>query len=116
MTIGCATDVKMTGNPNAPWFIGSYVAVTFRDPNRNDDAAKLVRLAENLLQRTRGSDEYPFRLDMRIEPLKLFFGLEGRYELLVRPGAWGQTEEAARAAFDFAARALADAVRALPAS
>jgi len=89
MTLGCAgaleqrKDAPRQGEPT--WCASAYVAVTFRDPAHNSDPQFLVRLAKHILNGCSVAAGHFVNFNLHVTPLKLFFGREGRYELLLRP-------------------------------
>jgi len=114
MSIGCdcglfPVDDARPGEPTC--YIGSYVDVTFRDASRNAVATNLVNLAKVLLARVAVSQQHHFNFHMIVERLKGFWGLPGRYSLMVKTCGFGRSEENAWDALDHAAFAMAAACR-----
>jgi len=92
-------------------YLGSYVDITYRDPSRNASPSTLVELARTLLGSVAVSEEHHFAFHMTVEPLRGFWGLPGRYSLMVKTAGFGRSEEQALRALDHAASAIADGCR-----
>lgn len=112
MTLGCechAFEQDVAAGAPTPWFAGIYVDVTFRNASQNASPDALVALAKDLLPHIKPVEEYAVYA-MIVERLKTFFGLDGRFSLMMKPGGHGSTRDGAWAAMDASARSLADAV------
>lgn len=115
MTLGCAFSVVEPSINGPRWHAMAYVGLTYRDAALNDDPDVFVDLSKKLHRWIEGSPNLTVAFEMRVEPLKIFFGLDGRYQLLLQPHGLGETKEIAKAALNFAASSLTNAVRRLSA-
>jgi hypothetical protein len=114
MSIGCDCNAVERSMPegDAPrWSVGGYVAVTFKDAERNRDPNNFVEMARYLLSGIGASLEHDIGFDMIVEPLKFFFGRTDCHALMIKPIGRGNDEPQAWAAFDYAAGAVADAIQ-----
>ena len=116
MSIGCecgafSQEAAQEGGPTR--YIGSYVAITFRDPGRNSEPKALIDLARAILGRVRIDERHIVTFEMILEPLKHFFGRSGCFELLVKPAGRGRCDQEAWEAFDHVTFATAAAIRRL---
>lgn len=116
MTIGCdrASFPPDDSLPGQQHRTGAYVDITFRDPAENEGCDGLVDLARHLIRGVEAElasvpvpAETEFTYEMIVEPLKTFFGLDGRYVLTMKPIGFGATEDEARRSFEHAALLLA---------
>src|SRR3546814_19468902 len=73
-------------------------------------------LAAALLRGTEPTEDHIVAYTMVIEPLKTFFGSDGCFSLCLKPLGYGHSAAEAWAAFDYATRAVARAVRKVDAS
>jgi hypothetical protein len=110
MSLGCARrpfpcqDAK----PGEPTHLcDGYIQVAYRDSALNTDPARFVTLAQVILSRIGPSAEHHIQFVMTVEPLRSFFNDESRYALMVQPRGYGDSEAAALAAWDHAAKSVA---------
>jgi hypothetical protein len=113
-SIGCdchAFERSTTEGDGPRWSVGGYVAVTFKDTERNLDPDNFAEMARYLLSGIGASSEHHIGFEMIVEPLKFFFGRTDCHALTIKPIGWGNDEPQAWAAFDYAAEAAADAIQ-----
>ncbi|NHN84975.1 hypothetical protein GOB93_10015 [Acetobacter musti] len=119
LTCGCecglvARETVASDEPDR--YVGSYIAIAFRQPERNTPD-RICDLARSLLSRVTGSAEHHISFELTLVPLLDFFG-HGRCCILhVNASGFGHTDQQAWGAFDFACAALAtatDQLNALP--
>jgi hypothetical protein len=85
MSIGCdcnAVERSMPESGAPRWSVGGYVAVTFKDAERNRDPNNFAEMARYLLSGIGASLEHDIGFDMIVEPLKFFFGRTGCHALM----------------------------------
>jgi hypothetical protein len=73
MSVGCDCHAfeRSTEESDGPrWSIGGYVAVAFKDAERNLDPNNLVEMARFILTGIGASSEYYIGFEMIVEPLK----------------------------------------------
>jgi hypothetical protein len=117
MSIGCECGLFKVESPQEGGpteYVGGYIDLTFRDPFRNRDAEALVDLAVKIWRRVQMTNEHHAQYAFIVERLVDFFGMPGRYSLMVKPVGYGRSPEQAWRAFSYAASALGAAVRGLP--
>jgi hypothetical protein len=112
MSLGCARALfprqdTQAGEPT--YLCGGYIQVAYRDSALNTDPARFVALSQEILCRVSPSDEHHFSFEMIVEPLRAFFGDADRYALMIKPQGYGNSENAAIAAWEHAAKAVAAA-------
>lgn len=110
MSIGCECGFFANPEPDhtAAGYVGSYVGVAFRDPDRNTDTKQMAALARAVLSGMAPSP-YSFWFRLEVEPLKAFFGKPGCHELVIRGFGSGYNEPLSWEAFSASAAAVADA-------
>jgi hypothetical protein len=114
MSIGCDCHAfeRSTAESHGPrWYVGGYVAVTFKDAERNLDPNNFVEMARYILSGIGTSSQHHIGFELTVEPLKSFFGRPDCHSLMIKPLGHGNDEPQARAAFEYAASAVADAIQ-----
>jgi hypothetical protein len=114
ISIGCdchAFERSTPENDSPRWSVGGYIAVAFKDAERNLDPNKLVEVACYILSEIGPSSEHQIAFEMIVEPLKYFFDHPDCHALMIKPFGRGDDEPQAWAAFDYAAGAVADAIQ-----
>lgn len=112
MTLGCECGVfnREPESDDAPdRYIGSYVAISFREPAMNT-APRIYELTRAVLGRTPGSETHHYNFEVTITPLRTFFGNAGCFEMHINALGYGRDDAQAWAAFDAACLALSTAV------
>jgi hypothetical protein len=113
MSLGC--ERALYPNPKAtadePSFVVvSYIGVAYRNSAQNMDPNKFIELSKVLLTGIKGAGEHRYTVNFTIEPLRDFFGDQGRFALMIKPFGYGDSADAAEAAWEYAAQKLAKAI------
>ncbi|MCC7247429.1 MAG: hypothetical protein IT473_02290 [Lysobacter sp.] len=96
------------------WHAGGFVMLMYDDGDRNSDWKQLEELATWILSGINPTQNHITGYEIIIEPLRHFFGRTDCYALMFKPMGYGDTEEAAWLAFDFAASAAAKSLARMP--
>ena len=111
MTIGCEKgSFPVDGQHPITHMVGGYIDLVFRagDCNGSD---QLVEVARQVLRRVEPSPNVITGYEFLVQPLKNFFGQDGRYALMLKPQGYGNNETAAWQAFEVACMHLTNALR-----
>jgi hypothetical protein len=114
-TIGCECGMFSHEQPVQGFdrYIGSYIAVTFRDVAANT-AERIERLAKAMVARISFENaEHMVGYEITVTPLRHLFGQADRFELHVNAIGHGASDEEAWAAFGTACIGIANAFEAL---
>lgn len=111
MSIGCEKGLfPVTGHHSITHKVGGYVDLVFRTGDRNDPD-QLVEFAKLVLSKIEPTPQGVFTgYEFLVQPLKSFFGQDGRYALMLKPQGYGEAEAEAWKAFEVACTHLARAV------
>lgn len=111
-SIGCECAVFDKGVEAQPfrWQAGGYINLLFVDNEENKEPQNFVDLARYILGGVNGSAQHVIAYEMIIEPLKLYFGEDGHYSLMIKPVGYSDAEAKARAAFEYAIVAAAQSI------
>lgn len=110
-TLGCECGLFPKDPPQLGYdrYIGSYIAITFREPELNS-AERIESLARLMLARVAVEDtSHRISYEITVTPLRGLFGLAGCFELHVNALGYGRSDEEAWAAFDTACKGVAHA-------
>ncbi|GBR01804.1 hypothetical protein [Acetobacter oeni] len=111
LTCGCECGLVRRKTPapdGSDRYIGSYIAIAFRQPDRNTPD-RIYKLAQALLGHINGSQKHHISFEITLVPLLDFFG-HGRCCILhINASGAGHTDQQAWSAFDFACNSLATA-------
>ena len=115
MSSGCECGLfehSVDGKPK--WHAGGFVMLMYEDGDRNSDWKQLETLATWIMSGINPTENHFIGYEIIIEPLKHFFGRTDCYALMFKPMGYGDTEESAWSAFDFAASAAAESLARMP--
>jgi hypothetical protein len=118
MSLGCERTVhrlpEATGD-DPSFVVVSYIGVAYRNLAQSAEPDNLIEVAKELLPGILGAGGHLLRFNFTVEPLRSFFGDDGRFALMIKPFGYGDSPDVAEAAWNYAAQKLADALARLPA-
>ena len=109
MTFGCECELFETASNRGPFYVGSFVNITYRDHLLNNNCDNLITLAQLIQGGIRRVDKGTIWYRMIAMPLFKFFDWPDRYELMLKVFGRGNSERAAWKAFERGAMAAARA-------
>ena len=109
MTFGCECELFETASNRGPFYVGSFVNITYRDHLLNNNCDNLITLARLIQGGIRRVDKGTIWYRMIAMPLFKFFDWPDRYELMLKVFGRGNSERAAWKAFERGAMAAARA-------
>jgi hypothetical protein len=112
MTIGCECELFENSNVG-PFYVGSFVNITYRDHMLNNNDKNLIALARLIQADIRRINKEAIWYRLIVMPLFEFFGLPNRYELVLKVFARGNSAREAWKAFDQGALEAANAIQRL---
>jgi len=111
MTIGCEKgSFPVKGRRPITRMVGGYIDLVFRIGGYNS-TGQLAEVAKQIRNKVKPPENAVVGYEFLIQPLKNFFGQDGRYALMLKPQGYGENETTAWQAFEEACMHLANALQ-----